>query len=123
VVSGYDFVGERRKDLGVEGLAVFLALVGPLDFGNRLVLNQAELGRKLGMHRQSVQKAIKRLMGMGVLLEGPKNGQNRTYQLNPEMGWKGNSKNPEMARRKHRTQKAQAANLTGIVPTPEKDPQ
>jgi hypothetical protein len=103
-----DFLAERRKELGEEGLAVFLALVGHLDFENRLVLNQAELGRKFGILRQNVQRSIKRLMGMGVLLEGPKSGQNRTYQLNPALCWKGSAKNHHEALSEQRKKKMKA---------------
>lgn len=111
----------RRKELGEEGLAVFLMLMGRLTFNNHLVLNQAEIGRILGMHRQSVQRAIKRLMGMGVLLEGSKEGPNRSYQLNPEFGWKGSAKNHVKALDDHRKKRMKAANITGVVTNPAPD--
>jgi len=96
---------ERRKELGEEGFAVLMVLIAKLDFENHLVLNQAEIGRWLGMHRQSVQQAIKRLMGMGAVLEGPKIGQNRSYRFNPEFGWKGSALNHIRALDDYRKQK------------------
>ena len=45
------------------------------------------------MQRQNVQRSIKRLMALGVLLEGPKIGISRSYRLNPEFGWRGSGKN------------------------------
>ena len=113
------FVAQRRKDLGEEGLAVLFMLFSKLDFENYLLINQAELGRELGMHRQSVQQAIKKLMGMGVLLEGPKKGQNRFYQLNPEFGWKGSAKNHVDALEEHRKKRMEAAKITGVIETKE----
>ena len=108
-------VAQNRKELGEEGLAILFLLFSKLDFENLLLLNQAELGRELGMHRQSVQKAIKTLMGLGVLLEGPKVGQNRSYKLNPEFGWKGSAKNHVKALDEHRNKRMKAAKITGVV--------
>jgi biotin operon repressor len=117
-------VAEQRKLLGEEGLAVLFMLLAKLDFENTLLVNQAELGRKLGMHRQSVQQAIKKLMGVGVLLEGPKVGQNRSYRLNPEFGWKGSAKNHVEALDDHRMKRMKAAKITGVIENkdPEPDP-
>ena len=113
-------LAERRKELGEEGLAVVLMLLGSMGFENYMVISQAELGRRLGMHRQSVQKAIKRLIEMSVILEGPKVGQNRSYQLNPEFGWKGSAENHKKALEKQRKQRMKAANITGVVKNQEK---
>ena len=82
---------EHRKDLGLEGFSVLMALLQKLDFQNLILVSQAELGRELGMHRQHVNAAIKKLAAMGAILEGPKVGQSRTYRLDPTFGWKGSS--------------------------------
>jgi DNA-binding transcriptional ArsR family regulator len=115
---GLDTIAERRKELGEEGLAVFMAILARVDFGNDFLLNQSKLGRKLGMHRQSVQKAIKRLIVMGILLEGEKEGQSRIYQLNPNIGWKGSAKNHHKALADQRKARMKAAKITGVVKTP-----
>ena len=39
---------------------MFAKLLGRIDFENLMVVNQAELAKELGMHRQHVQR-IKRL--------------------------------------------------------------
>ena len=44
------------------------------------------------MQRQNVQRSIKRLMELGVILEGVKIGVSRSYRLNPSFGWKGSAK-------------------------------
>ena len=44
------------------------------------------------MHRQHVQRSIKRLIQLGIILEGVKIGISRSYRLNPSFGWKGSAK-------------------------------
>lgn len=86
------FLARNRKQLGEEGFAVFFFLASRLDFQNYILVNQAEVGRELGMHRSNVNKAIQKLKGMGVLTEGPKSGVSPTFRLNPVVGWKGKAK-------------------------------
>jgi len=88
---------QRRKELGEEGFAVLMTVLAKLDFENLLVLNQAELARTLDMKRENFNRALKRLVGMGAVLEGPKIGINRSYRLNPNFGWKGSAKNHVLA--------------------------
>jgi biotin operon repressor len=83
----------RRKDFGEDGFGVMFFLLTKLDYENNLLINQAEVARSLGMYRQNVQRVVKRLISIGVLLEGPKAGQSRTYRLNPNFGWKGSAEN------------------------------
>ena len=40
------------------------------------------------MHRQHVQRSIKRLIQLGIILEGVKIGISRSYRLNPSFGGK-----------------------------------
>lgn len=108
-------VAENREFLGQEGLALMFLLIDKLDFENHLLINQAELARELGMLRQNVQRSIKRLVELGVLLEGPKVGQNRSYQLNPSIGWKGSAKNHKKALADQRTKRMKAAKITGVI--------
>ena len=64
-------------------------------------MNQAEIARDLGMQRQNVQRSIKRLMELGVILEGVKIGVSRSYRLNPSFGWKGSAKGHREALHEH----------------------
>jgi len=57
------------------------------------LINQSELAKSMGMRQPHVSRAIKRLLEMEILLEGPKAGPLRTYRLNPNFGWKGSAKN------------------------------
>jgi biotin operon repressor len=107
-----------KSDLGLGEHRVLWMLFSHLDFENHLAINQAEIARELGMQRQHVQRAIKRLMELEVLIEGKKNGQNRTYQLNPTFGWKGSAKNHLAALKAQRKARMKAAKITGVVKTP-----
>lgn len=90
--SALTYLAENRKTLGEEGFAVFCALAAQLDWQNFILINQAEIARGLGMDRGNVNKAIKKLEGMGVLTRGPKSGVSPTFRLNPQIGWKGRTK-------------------------------
>lgn len=90
--SAMMFLAKNRKQLGEEGFAVFCALAGRLDFENYILVNQAEIGREMGMDRGNVNKSIKRLEGLGILTRGPKSGNSPTFKLNPQVGWKGQAK-------------------------------
>ena len=98
------------SDLRGDDLRVLLLLMARLDFENLIQLEQTLIAEKLGLHKQNVNRSIKRLVDIGCLLEGPKIGRSRTYRLNPNYGWKGSSKNHHKALRT--AEKAKAAGLT-----------
>lgn len=104
-----------QSKLGADDFRVFMALVAKLDFENLLVLNQAELAREVGMQRQNVQRSLKRLLSMEVVLEGPKIGISRSYRLNPNFGWKGSARNHVTALQSHRIARMEAAGITGVI--------
>ena len=103
------------SDLDGQGWRVLAKLIGRLDFENLLVLNQAELARDLKMQRQNLQRSIKKLIELGVLLEGPRIGVSRSYRLNPEFGWKGSAKNHVVALDQLRKDRMKAARIDGVV--------
>ena len=103
------------SDLDGQGWRVLAKLLSRLDFENLLVLNQAELARDLKMHRQHVQRAIKKLIELGVLLEGPRIGISRSYRLDPNFGWKGSARNHVTALDQLRKERMKAAKITGVV--------
>lgn len=83
--------------LNGEGFRVLMALLARLDFENLLIINQAEIAREINIKRPNVNRAIKNLIAIDALLEGPKVGTNRSYRLNPYFGWKGSAKNHHKA--------------------------
>lgn len=104
-----------QSDLDGADMKVLLMLMAKIDFENLIVLNQAELAREINMNRQHVQRSIKRLIKMGVLLEGQKVGTSRSYRLNPNYGWKGSAKNHVVALDAERKERMKKANISGVV--------
>ena len=92
---------------GLDGQAyrVLFKVLGRLDFENFIMLNQAEIARDLDMRKQHVNRAIKQLEGLGVMLRGPKSGKAITFRLNPNFGWKGSAANHITALDEYREQK------------------
>ncbi len=102
---------------------VFAKLLGRIDFENLMVVNQAEVAKELGMHRQHVQRSIKHLLALGVILEGPKIGVSRSYRLNPEFGWKGSARNHVIALDQERKKRMANAGIKGVIEGGQQGPQ
>lgn len=64
-------------------------LMGTIGLGNYVYVNQAEVARELNVHRISVVNAIKRLIELGILIQGPKSGRSNTYMVNPAFCFSG----------------------------------
>jgi DNA-binding IclR family transcriptional regulator len=79
-------------DLSGADFRVMAALMARLDFENLIQVQQVEIAEHLGMQKQNVGRSIKRLVEMGILLEGPKIGRSRSCRLNPNFGWQGSAK-------------------------------
>ncbi len=86
-----------QADLGKEAMRVLFAVLSKLDYENWISINQAELGRSLGIKPSNMSRAIARLVTEGVLLAGPKLQAKGTYSLNPRYGWKGSAKGHQAA--------------------------
>lgn len=82
-------VNKHRRELGLEGMSVFNALMAQLDFENFIQVSQTEIARELEMQPSNVSRAISRLEALGFIRRGPKVGRSSTYQLHPELAWKG----------------------------------
>ena len=91
----------NRRDIGIEVFRVFLKLNARLDFENIIQVPQVEIAEQLGMHKQAVNRAIKQLEDLGVILRGPKVGRSSSWRLNPHAGWKGKVSKLHQARREH----------------------
>ena len=104
-------------------MACVCQALGRIDFENLMVVNQAELAKELGMHRQHVQRSIKRLIALGVILEGPKIGISRSYRLNPEFGWKGSARNHVIALDQERKKRMANAGIKGVIEGGQQAPQ
>ena len=67
-------------------------MLARLDYENLIQVNQAEVSEQVGMNRHNVNRSIKKLIELGVILEGVKIGISRSYRLNLNFGWKGSAK-------------------------------
>ena len=81
-----------QSNLSGNDFKVLMKLLSVLDYENLIQVGQADIARELDMHRQHVQRSIKRLLDLGIVLEGVKIGISRSYRLNPNFGWKGSAK-------------------------------
>ena len=63
-------------------------MLARLDYENLIQVNQAEVSEQVGMNRHNVNRSIKKLIELGVILEGVKIGISRSYRLNPNFGWR-----------------------------------
>ena len=87
------------REIGGEALRVFLYLNGRLDFENLIAVPQVEVAAALGMTRQSVNRALKLLVGKGIIVRASQTGRGVTaLRLNPHYGWKGKVRNLRQAR-------------------------
>jgi len=102
-------------ELNGNDLKVFLFLTSMVDFENQLLVNQAEVARQMGKKYQHINRSIKRLVELGVLLEGQRIGVSRSYRFNPEFGWKGSTKNHVTALKDERERRMKAAGITGVI--------
>lgn len=87
-------------------------LLGTIGLGNYVYVNQAEVARELRLARSNVSVAIKRLIELQIVLQGPKVGRSNTYMLNPAYCYFGRIENGVKARNKAiQTGKAKVINF------------
>lgn len=105
----------------LDDFRVLVALIKRLDYENLIIANQADIARRLSMSSAQVNRAIRRLVEVGVILRGAKAGINCSYQLNPEFGWKGSTKNHVTAIDEHRRKRMKPVKIASIVKSPAPD--
>jgi len=103
-MSNQDGIMELAKDpiigKSAEAMRVFLYMAARLDFENYIQVPQVEIGKELGLHKQSVHRALNVLLDRGVISQGPKVGRSSTWRMNDHYGWKGKVKNLNDERKK-----------------------
>jgi DNA-binding IclR family transcriptional regulator len=97
-------INSHRKELGFEGVVVFNALMARLDFENFIQVSQSEIAIELDMKPSNVSRAVKKLCDLGFIRRGPKVGRSTTFQLHPELCWKGKPKKHQRATEQARQQ-------------------
>ena len=75
-----------QSNLTGNDMKVMWAMLARLDYENLIQVNQAEVAEQVGMNRHNVNRSIKKLIELGVILEGVKIGISRSYELNLTSG-------------------------------------
>ena len=86
-----DMLGD--SDLDGTTFRVLHKLIGILDMDNLIAINQAELATRMKLQKQNLNRSIKKLLAEGIIIEGAKLGQHKSYRLNAYYGWKGSTEN------------------------------
>lgn len=79
----------RDPDLTGEDHRVLYIYLANLDFENFLQISQSYIATDLGMKKENVSRATRKLVDKGILIKGLKVGRHQTYRLNAFYGWKG----------------------------------
>ena len=90
-----------QSNLSGNDFKVLMKLLSVLDYENLIQVSQADVAEQVGMNRHHVNRSIKKLIELGVVLEGVKIGISRSYRLNPNFGWKGSAKGHREALHEH----------------------
>ena len=75
-----------QSNLTGNDMKVMWAMLARLDYENLIQVNQAEVSEQVGMNRHNVNRSIKKLIELGVILGGVKIGISRSYRLNLTSG-------------------------------------
>ena len=73
-------------------------IMGTIGIGNYVHVNQAEMAKRLRIERATASRAIKRLIELGILMQGPRSGKSNTYMVNPAFCFSGGLGNGIRAR-------------------------
>lgn len=79
-------------------------IIGTIGIGNYVLVNHSECGRALRVARPNVSAAIKRLIELQILIQGPKSGKSNTYMVNPAFCFAGGLGNGIRARQEVKKQ-------------------
>ena len=71
---------DAQSNLTSNDMKVMWAMLARLDYENLIQVNQAEVSEQVGMNRHNVNRSIKKLIELGVILEGVKIGISRSYE-------------------------------------------
>lgn len=112
----YISTGEVAR-LKADVLWVLMALFSQLEDGNRVVFSTLELAKELEVPRIYVADAIRHLVRIGAMGKGTREGSDRrSYQMNPNLVWKGTPEAHELALERY--DRLKAANIKGVLSAP-----
>jgi DNA-binding transcriptional ArsR family regulator len=90
-----------NSDLDGVTMKVLWKLISKLDMENYIFISQTKIAEEMGLNQPHVSRSIKKLVAEGIILEGPKIGNSKTYRLDPLLGWKGSAENHAIALKEH----------------------
>ena len=83
----------KDKTLNGNTRRVFGFIRGHLGYQNEILISQAYIAKELGMARAEVSRAVKTLCkGSYLLIGDKKQGNCKSYRLNPQIAWRGEAK-------------------------------
>ena len=83
----------RDRDMNFDMVRVWMEMLSRISFENWVTVPQIEIAASLGMQKTNVSRAIRKLIGKGLILKGPKIGRTSAYKLNSNYAWKGKTSN------------------------------
>ena len=81
-----------QSNLTGNDMKVMWAMLARLDYENLIQVNQAEVAEQVGMNRHNVNRSIKKLIELGVVLEGALKSVSVAHTGSTNFGWKGSAK-------------------------------
>lgn len=78
-----------KQKLSGQQLSILFLILSNLDYNNFVRVSQKEIAEELGLHFQKVSGAMRRLVEVGILEEGPRVNMCKTYRMNPRIARKG----------------------------------
>ena len=103
-----------KQDLTGEQWKVFAAMGSKMDYNNYIRISQTDLADSLNMKQPQIARAIKKLIELDIIAEGPRAGLSKTYILNPNIGMKGKQKKQKIidyAEKKHAREQEKMAEI------------
>lgn len=104
-----------EQNLSGETHRVFWKLLAYLDMENWINVNQSSMAESMGLRKQNFGRSLKLLIEKQIILEGPKVGRQKTYRLNPHIGWKGSNQSHAAAISDELKNRMERAKISGLV--------
>ena len=80
------------SDLSALEIRLLLRLIGEMPIGNEGVVNQSDVAEIMGVSRQHINRALKKLTDAGYISKEMR-GRSQIIKISPIYAWKGTSKN------------------------------
>ena len=103
--------------IGETGFRVLLRIVAETSMNNMININQSDLAREMGLAKSNFNRSLKRLIELEIILEDKKEGQSKTYCLNPKYAWRGSTNNHIKALENYEDTQNRSTQVSKIIET------